>query len=628
MRSSNPVSTEPVANASYGDTPDAVRRVIETSEQEVALIEAICRGDGLFAEFQPILDFRTARLSGYEGLVRGPVGTALARPLALFAAAKRLGRAHEVELQCRRTVLSAFARLGLPGRLFLNISPVEAVGHEPALALMQTLDFLHQIELTPDRIVLELTEHQPTLDLPETRATLQDYRALGFEIALDDLGEGYASLRLWSELRPDYVKIDQHFIDGIDTDSLKLQFVRSIRQIADTSGTRVIAEGIEQAAQFQVVRDLGIFFGQGYFIARPTALPDPELAPAVRVALSQRGAHMHPQPSRLGEGFALGNGAGTVAQLARYVLPVSPDELSEDVMARFERDSALEALPVVAGETPVGLISRSALLGRFARRFTRELYGRKPCSTLMENMPLVVEQNTRIEELSRLIADGTAHHLIGGFVVTEGDRYVGVVQGHALLRQITDMQLDAARYANPLTLLPGNVPIDDYIDYLLASRTPFQACYCDLDNFKPFNDVFGYRRGDDLIQALARVLMAVRNPACDFLGHIGGDDFLLLFQSPDWESRCRAALERFEEVVGDFFGPDQIRAGGFEAEDRRGQVMLYPLTSLSIGAVVVEQDSYLSHVDVSVAAAEAKKMAKRQSGNSLFIERRRARRNT
>lgn len=591
---------------------------------ERSLLAELCDGVGLTCVFQPIIDFRSSEVAGFEGLVRGPAGTSMHAPIGLFAAARRHGVLGALELACRRTVLQGFVALGLPERLFLNIGPVQRT--EPggvvieSLGLDETYAMVQSLGLAPERVVLELTEHAPTLDLASTRAALTAYRALGFEVALDDLGEGFASLRLWSELRPDYVKIDRHFVDGIDTDTVKLQFVRSMRHIADTTGARVIAEGIEHAVELQVVRDLGILFGQGYFIARPEAQPQRAITAEVQEVVNERRAYVHPQPSQLGAGNV------TLERIAAYVVPVSPDMRSEDVVARFESDPALEVLPVVERDRPVGMIGRASLIGRFARPFTRELYGRKPCSTVMEPRPLALDKAARVEDLSRMIAEGASRQITAGFIVTDQGRYFGVAQGHALMRHITDMQLDAARYANPLTLLPGNVPIDEYMDRMISERQSFHACYIDLDNFKPFNDVFGYRRGDDLIQLVARTLMAVRNPECDFLGHIGGDDFLILFRSPDWEARCREALTRFGEAVTEYFHPDQIAAGGFEAEDRRGMIIFHPVTSLSIGVVTVTPESFPSHVEVSAAAAEAKKMAKRALGNSLFVERRRAHR--
>ena len=108
----------------------------------------------------------------------------------------------------------------------------------------------------PSRIVIELTEDYPTFDFPVVHESLMLYRSMGFRIAIDDLGEGFASLRLWSELRPEFVKADKHFVTGLSNDPVKAQFLRAIQDIAESAGSQVIAEGIETAADFKVVRDM------------------------------------------------------------------------------------------------------------------------------------------------------------------------------------------------------------------------------------------------------------------------------------------------------------------------------------------------------------------------------------
>jgi len=186
------------------------------------------------------------------------------------------------------------------------------------------------------------------------------------------------------------------------------------------------------------------------------------------------------------------------------------------------------------------------------------------------------------------------------------------------------MQITAARYANPLTLLPGNVPINEHIEQLLQAGTPFYACYCDLDNFKPYNDVYSYRHGDEMIQLAGHILSSACDPKLDFIGHIGGDDFILLMRSRDFQARCEQALRSFEQAASLLFKPEHQSAGGYTSEDRHNQVIFHPLVSLSIGASHITADQYFSHHEVSAAATAAKKMAKRTLGNSLFIEQRNA----
>jgi diguanylate cyclase (GGDEF)-like protein len=444
------------------------------------------------------------------------------------------------------------------------------------------------------------------------------YREVGLQVAIDDLGEGFSSLRLWLELMPEYVKIDKHFIQNINQDPVKLQFVKSIQQIAENSDSLIIAEGIETQPEFMIVKDLGIACGQGYFIARPEPVPAVSLSIDVINTLNHRHIHVYPNVC------AVSHKTLPVLKLLNMLPPVSADADNAEVFLRFEADPAIEVLPVVNKQgIPLGLINRNQFNECFARPFGRELYRKKSCTLLMEASPLVVDKSTDLCELSDAMVAAGPKHLSNGFIVTDQGVYLGVGTGHGLMREITQMQITAARYANPLTLLPGNVPIDQHIDRLLENQIKFCACYCDLDAFKPFNDVYGYRKGDEIIQITAHVLQQVCDLQRDFVGHIGGDDFIILFQSHDWENRCNTALQIFEHEIRKFFKPDHLARNSYITINRTGQNTVHPLIALSIGAVQIEPGKFNSHHEISAAAAVAKKQAKRTAGNTLFVERRR-----
>ena len=132
------------------------------------------------------------------------------------------------------------------------------------------------------RIIVELTEQNSAPNIGDLREVLKLLRMNGIEVAIDDLGQGFSSLWLWSEVRPELVKVDMHFIQGVSRDPIKFQFLKSIQQIADSSGAKLIAEGIEERNDLLVVRDLGIAYGQGYLIARPVADPPRETLPSYR----------------------------------------------------------------------------------------------------------------------------------------------------------------------------------------------------------------------------------------------------------------------------------------------------------------------------------------------------------
>lgn len=179
--------------------------------------------------------------------------------------------------------------------------------------------------------------------------------------------------------------------------------------------------------------------------------------------------------------------------------------------------------------------------------------------------------------------------------------------------------------ANPLTKLPGNVSILEELQNRLKVATPFAACYVDLDKFKAFNDRYGFERGDEVIKTTARVLLiAMRElgtPA-DFLGHIGGDDFVLVTQPPKAEELCRRIIADFAEVVPSLYDEADRKRHFIEARDRDGEVKRFSLMTISI-AVVTNEQRELHHVaEIAQIGAELKSWAKEKGGNNWVRDRR------
>lgn len=581
------------------------------SDLELILLER-----RLTSHFQPILDGRSRRYIGFEGLMRGPAGSSLRNPLDLLAAAAREDLEDELERTALHCVVAEFLRLDLPGKLFLNVSPATMLSG--FLETPTVLSFLRSHRLAHHRVVLEITESQRISDFSAFGHVVARLRELGFLIALDDLGEGFSSLRLWSEIRPDFVKIDKHFIAGIQHDALKFHLVRSIQEIAESCHATVIAEGVEQESVLTLLRDMGVPCLQGFLIERPSATPSELPAPEVLAMLQQ--PHLTVFPANRANGPE-----GVARALLHPVVPARPEQTSSDIFSRFQQTPALLVLPVVDQRGGVlGILQRHEVIDRYARPFGREVFGRKPCTVLMDHDPVVVDAGTPLQDIGQIVARMCDTSLQDGFVITEQGRYLGIGRITDLVAAITDMQIKAARYANPLTQLPGNVPLNEHADRLLANGRPFTACYVDIDHFKPYNDVYGYRRGDDLIQMLGQILREQIDPAVDFIGHIGGDDFMLLLQSEDWETRCLRVLSAFDSRRTGYLDPAHAFDGGFAAEDRRGTLVIHPIPSLSVAAVRVNKGEYASHRELAAAASAAKKMAKRKAGSTLFVERRRS----
>ncbi|WP_242457950.1 bifunctional diguanylate cyclase/phosphodiesterase [Halomonas sp. YLGW01] len=573
-----------------------------TPQSDAHWLDHIIKTDALTVLFQPIVDGESQRIFGYEALIRGPSDSPLHSPLMLFGTAEHEGRLVELDLLCRRLAIQRFVELDLPADLFLNVMPATIL--ERDFREGATIEYSRRAGLSPKRVVIELTEHAPIHDYELMRRAVAHYRDMGFRVALDDLGAGYSGLRHWAELRPDFVKIDRHFIEGIDQDSLKQQFLRSIVDVSRNLDCRLIAEGIETREEYHTLWEMQVTYLQGYHFARPSEQPSRGLE------------HLMPTPERQ---YA---NRHTAASICRPIAAIDARVRLPALLERFKNDPGLRCVALISQERPVGVIRRNDFLTLFANPFGHSLYAKSALEELADKQMIVARQNTPLEQLSQWVTETDDGRHEDFVIVDDAGHYLGMGNIIDLLREITAHRVRLARHANPLTGLPGNALINDALATRLAEGRHFVAAYCDLDQFKAYNDGYGYAHGDEVIIALATLLQTTLVEQGHFIGHIGGDDFMLLLSGNDWQHHCRQVLERFESMAPDFYRPADREAGGLEGEDRQGHRRFFPFISLSIAALPVPPGSFDSAVAIADRLSELKRHAKRTPGNHLLIERR------
>ena len=224
----------------------------------------------VYSVYEPIVDVSTRTVFGYEALARGPEGTELHAPMALFGAAIEQDLVFQLDCLCRQSGLAGARDLPGGAKLFLNVRPTTI--HDPnfrAEALCRTLE---TCKLSPSDVVFEISEQESIGNFDIFREVRDYYRKLGFQIALDDTGAGYASLEAVMELSPDFIKVDRAFVQGIDEDLARQELLRALRSVADQLGARIIGEGLDTLAELETLGRLGIPFGQGWLFGKPTPL--------------------------------------------------------------------------------------------------------------------------------------------------------------------------------------------------------------------------------------------------------------------------------------------------------------------------------------------------------------------
>jgi len=181
------------------------------------------------------------------------------------------------------------------------------------------------------------------------------------------------------------------------------------------------------------------------------------------------------------------------------------------------------------------------------------------------------------------------------------------------------------RNLSPLTGLPGNIRIQEEIERQVRETRPFAVLYCDLDNFKAYNDQKGFVRGDRLIQSVARIIQDAvldRNGTEGFIGHVGGDDFVAVVDPDAAEDVAKRICERFEEARPDFYESEDLERGFVRIEDRKGVMQDIPLVAVSVGIASTAKRQFAHYGEAVAVATEMKSFAKRQPGSSYAVDRR------
>lgn len=552
------------------------------------------------AVFQPICNISTYQIHGFEALSRGPEHSPLYSPVPLFKTAAYEGRLSELESLCRRISIQQFKNSALPGKLFINISPKALLDPNHAKGL--TLSLVQDLGLHPSQVVIELSEQYPADDIDLLKSCLNHYRSQGFLTAIDDLGAGYSGLRLWSELAPDYVKIDRHFIDSIDSSPVKQEFVRSIVDLCQNLSCKVIAEGIETEKELAVLKQLGIIYCQGYLLGRPETSPKTSIP---------RQANIEPITHHI-------RFADSAESLSCSAVTCDSGTKLKLIGEQFSQQPALRAIVVMDKHKVIGLIARSHVIELFSTPYGRSLHEHQAVDNILDSNVIQIEAHQPLSQVSQRLTSESTGLVAQQFIVLKQGRLLGIGHTKDLLTQITEQKITVARHANPLTGLPGNIPIQQELQRLRQQKKTFYLAYFDLSYFKPYNDIYGFSRGDEVIMEVSRLLLRQQS-SDNFVGHVGGDDFVIISTCDDIQQQALSIIDEFEAVKSLFYSDKHWIEQRMLAEDRKGVTCYHGLIALTAGLLPPFITTNCNEHQLSVYSAQAKKQAKQASSSfSLF----------
>ena len=567
--------------------------------------------------FQPIAGF-DGRLRAVEALVRGADRMGCFGPPDLFARAVAANALFEFEALIADRAMSAFRSIGggLGGggaaggtRLFLNLHGALLCRWTEVAARLERQAVDHG--LCPADICIELSEANQVLPVDRMAEAVAGLRAPGFGIAIDDFGTGLSGLHMLYRSDPDYLKIDRVFIQNMPGDAKKRLLVASIVELAHTLGIRVIAEGIETDDEIEACRGVRCDLAQGYRIARPTTERG-AIAGCYDLGPGRAGPWPPARPAEP-------EGRVDLALYAAEPPTLPTGATLAEACAAFRGAGEVPALPVLGpGGRPLGLVCEQDLRPLiYAPDDAVGPGAQGPVRPWLTRVP-VIERSARIGPVLDLIAADARH----GLILTDGGVYRGHVTAPALARLAAERRIAAARRENPLTGLPGNETVAERLEATAADEgIPRLFASVDLDGMRAFNDRYGYDVGDRAILICADALTGLCRDHGGFLGHVGGDDFVLVVEGAA-TGPIGFALDAFAGRYGAAVRPlhrAEDRARGWMPRSDGGEERRRPLLSCTVVAVDVPMGVRATGGEVQARLA-ALRMEARAIGRSTLTE--------
>ena len=623
------------------------KKAIQRFAIETCMLRAIDDGE-FFLCYQPKLAINGLDLTGMEALVRWRrPGEGVIPPDRFISVAEengmivRLG-AWILREACRQN--KAWQDAGLPRTaVSVNISARQLRENSFVEQVIQILD---ATRLAPGYLDLELTESVVMANPDEIVLKLTRLKQLGVSISIDDFGTGYSSLSYLKHLPIDFIKIDRSFVRDIVHDPDDKAIVTAVIAMGHALGLGVIAEGVETIEQLVFLQSQNCNEAQGFYFSKPLE-PD-RFEEFLRHGLSGE-TPLQPEVRQLTQSFPTLSNIELMNDLSIAPIPEMPalhepecigevclpipsahpsDNLSS-VLKRFQTEKGLKVLPVVEDGRIVGILNRSIFLEEHVigmHGFAFQINHSKKMRDLMTSVVLVLEASTPIRDAAQAIQGLGGDCRIDNVCITRNEVYEGIIDVNRFINSITETNLSLAKGANPLTGLPGNECIQREINERLRSGKTFDIAYIDIDNFKPYNDYYGFQKGDTVLKVLGEVITAAlqMSPAegSDFCGHIGGDDFIVITNPHKSQVTASQIIQAFEKFRPELHGFEDFTDGCYTTSNRKGESETFPLLSLSIGIVNTLLTSVDSYGQLASLSTEVKRLAKKQIGSSIILNRR------
>lgn len=535
--------------------------------------------------FQAIVNTHSGKIFAVEALIRNTDKIGFNSIQDFFDTLYKKKELFKIDLILREKAFKKFRDIEIKNlKIFYNID--NRIFSMPDFNVNATPKILNKLNLKKDLLCFELTEHYAYEDENTLKEVIKLYKENGFCIAIDDFGTGVSGLHLLYESDANIIKIDKFFIKDINLDSKKKLFCASIVDMAHIMGMRVIAEGVETISEYYACKELKIDFIQGYLIAKPSL--DVE---KIKKSYTNKCPVFNKERRVVNKNLIDKS----------YIEKIEPLNINAsllDLFIYFKEHTRNTFVPIINDNKKI----LGAIYEVDIKEMSYSQYGLSLAknSSSKEKLKSYIKPVLEIDlswGVDKALEIFSMRNDAKGIFVTKDTRYYGFINLSNLLSLSYKRNIEIAQNQNPLTKLPGNDQIDDFIKTIFEEKKRAHIVYFDFNDFKPFNDKYGFRQGDRAILMFSEILRKNLNLGT-FIAHIGGDDFFLGFIDEEYEkiySLIYKIQKDFEINASSLYSQEDIKNNHMTAKDRYGTTREFRLLSVSAAIVGINKKSTLEN---------------------------------
>ncbi len=536
--------------------------------------------------FQPIVNIKSGKLFGVEALLRNvhEAGNFYSI-MNLFDEAFHDGILYQLDLELRHIAIKKYKKIDMDQnvKLFFNID--NRILYMPDFKHGNTDNILDIYDLQKEHVCFELSERVSLKDSSSLNTLIDRYINSGYNIAVDDFGTGISGLQILYYADTTFIKLDRYYIQNIESDAKKRLFCTSIINMAHIMGIKVIAEGVEEKGEYFTCKDIGFDLIQGYLIQKPK-LDITKIKSVYNEIKELSKSDKRDKQTNIVDKTKI-----------NYIKPLNINISLHELFVYFKENITNTFVPIVDDFQQL----KGVIYEKDIKKLSYSQYGLSLAkndaskSRIKRFITKVVsaELNWGVDKLLEIYNLSEDNNT--GMFITKNSQYFGFIDLNNLLKLSYNRNLEIAKNQNPLTKLPGNKKIEDILNNIFNNKVQedYHLVYFDFNDFKPFNDIYGFRQGDRAILLFSEILQ--KNLSNDvIIAHIGGDDFFISYKAKDFEEVYDDVYhiqKNFKEMATSLYNEKDRQNQYIETKDRFGEIRRFNLLGVASAIIAIKTNT-------------------------------------